>query len=138
MPAAISYRERAENGGCRGRDLLAWRNALEESWNTARFVGVDVQSRGDRYTFSVQVDLGTVDPDHVRVELYADGLTGQPPMRQVMARSERAGPCNRFLYTADVVASRAASDFTPRLVPVHEGASVPLEGSFILWSDRDK
>jgi len=44
-----------------------------------------------------------------------------------------AGPTNHFLYTGTVPAARPSSDFTPRLVPFHPGASVPLEAPFIRW-----
>ena len=54
-----------------------------------------------------------------------------------MTRIERlAGSANHFLYTTDVQASRPSSDFTPRLIPFHTGASVPLEAPFILWYAR--
>jgi len=36
-------------------------------------------------------------------------------------------------YSASVPTSRPAADYTPRLVPRHLGAFVPLETPFILW-----
>jgi starch phosphorylase len=50
-----------------------------------------------------------------------------------------AGSTNAFLYNARIPAAiptaRPAADYTPRLVPYHEGASIPLEAPFILWHD---
>jgi starch phosphorylase len=45
------------------------------------------------------------------------------------------GAENGFMYTASIPATRPAADYTPRLVPEHSGAFVPLETSFILWHD---
>ena len=82
-------------------------------------------------------NLGDLPPDDVRVELYAEPLNGTPAVRQAMAQSsDPAGPTGHFHYTARVPASRPASDFTPRLIPFHADASVPLEAPFILWCDR--
>jgi hypothetical protein len=53
-----------------------------------------------------------------------------------MNRGERlAGPANSFNYTAVVPTTRPAADYTPRLIPQHAGAFVPLEAPFILWYD---
>jgi starch phosphorylase len=43
------------------------------------------------------------------------------------------GSTNAYIFTASVPADRPASDFTPRLVPFHQGALVPLEANQILW-----
>ena len=40
-----------------------------------------------------------------------------------------------FTYSASVPTSRPAADYTPRLVPQHAGALVPLEAPFILWHE---
>jgi len=51
-----------------------------------------------------------------------------------MNRGERlVGSANGFLFTARIPATRPASDYTPRLVPYHPAARVPLEAPFILW-----
>ncbi len=53
-----------------------------------------------------------------------------------MNRGERlVGAANGFTYTAVIPTNRPAADYTPRLVPQHVGALVPLEAPFILWHD---
>jgi starch phosphorylase len=41
------------------------------------------------------------------------------------------GPASE--YSAVIETHRAAGDFTPRVIPYHAAASVPLEASHILW-----
>jgi glycogen phosphorylase len=38
-----------------------------------------------------------------------------------------------YVYDARIPAQRPASDYTPRLVPYHPAAVVPLEAHEILW-----
>jgi starch phosphorylase len=78
----------------------------------------------------VQAYLDELDPAAVRVELYADGA----PVAVVMKRGETlVGSMNAYRFTASVPADRPATDFTPRIVPFHSAASVPLEAGQILW-----
>ncbi len=109
---------------------------LEKSWSTASFGTPEVDSHDGRHVFRVRVDLGGLAPDGVEVQLYADGLDGRPPVCEPMSRAEAAAGTKLFVYTAEVSASRPAWHFTPRLVPRHPGASVPLEAPSILWNDR--
>ncbi len=139
LPAAAAYRARAADDGRRGAEILAWRQAIERDWGTASFGITEIGSDHDAHLFRVYVDLGRLEPDHVRVELYAEGANGSAPVHQPMVRGARlTGLAHGFLYTASVPASRPASDFTPRLVPCFEGASVPLEAPFILWNDQGR
>ena len=78
--------------------------------------------------------LDELAPDAVAVELYADGQTGNPPLRYPMTRGQAlAGSENGYTWTAKIPADRPAADFTARIVPSHPGAQVPLECSQILW-----
>jgi starch phosphorylase len=43
------------------------------------------------------------------------------------------GAANGYLYSAQVSALRPATDYTPRLIPYHPDAVVPLEAAQILW-----
>ncbi len=137
LPAAEAYQRRAADGARQAAEILAWRQELERCWTTARFDAVQVRTQANQHVFRVRIDLGDLCPDHVRVEIYADGEGGGSPVRQAMTRTDHlAGPGHVFLYTVAIPASRPAGDFTPRLVPVHPGASVPLEAPFILWDDQ--
>jgi starch phosphorylase len=136
VPAATAYRRRATDGGRQGRNLQAWKQQLERNWGAARFTSVDVQTRGSLHTFRVQADLGELDPESVRIELYAEGMHGNTPFQQSLTRAEgSAGSLRQFVYIGAVPASRPSSDFTPRVVPFHADAAVPLEAPFILWWD---
>ena len=61
-------------------------------------------------------------------------MDGGEPVRQAMARGRKLdGSGNDYEYAASVPASRSAGDYTPRLVPHHPDAAVPLEATEILW-----
>ena len=84
----------------------------------------------------MQVFLDDIDPDAVGVELYAGTLKDGEPITLAMTRGERlAGAASTFTYSASVPTRRPVADYTPRLVPRHEGAFVPLEAPFILWHE---
>jgi hypothetical protein len=69
-----------------------------------------------------------LDPDAVLVELYGDPVDGQAAVRAPMTRSPSVpGPGDALVYRASVEAGRPAEHFTPRTVPLHPAARVPLE-----------
>lgn len=133
LPAAAGYRARAAEKGALGAGVLAWQRHLAAHWPEARFGAVAVQTRDDHHDFAVQLSLGGLDPEAVRVELYADPTDGGEPARHVMARDRTLAAPDAYEYRGRVPASRPASDYTPRLVPHHPGALVPLEAPRILW-----
>jgi len=134
LSAAAAFRRRAANRGSLGADLVAWQAELAQHWASLRFGSATVQQQNGRYFFQVQVLIGNMNPEAVRVELYADGGKDADPIRQPMSRGERlVGADSTFTYGAFVPATRPAADYTPRLVPEHAGALMPLEVPFILW-----
>ncbi|MEN6609043.1 MAG: DUF3417 domain-containing protein, partial [Bryobacteraceae bacterium] len=107
---------------------------LGRQWHHLRFGEVTVRTTDGQHVFETQVYLGGLDPDSVRVELYAEGLDGNGAVRQEMARSRAlTGAGSGYLYVAAVNADRPASDYTARVIPFHEAAAVPLEADQILW-----
>ena len=134
LSAATAFRQRAENRGSLGADLVAWEADLAKHWSSLRFGSATVQQQGVQYLFQVQVFFDDMNPDAVRVELYAEGEKDASPITQTMNRGELlVGATNGFTYTAVVPTNRPAADYTPRLIPQHVGALVPLEAPFILW-----
>jgi len=136
LSAAAAFRARAENRGSLGADLIAWQADLAKHWYALRFGSATVQQLGEQYRFQVQVFLDDINPEAVRVELYAEEDKGAGPVTLTMNRGEGlVGATGGFTYTAIVEASRPVADYTPRIVPQHLGALVPLETTFILWHD---
>ena len=133
LPAATAYQHRAAAGARCGAQILAWRESLAKHWAEVRIAGTEVSSRDGEHAFHVRVHLGELSPTDVSVELYADAADGRTPVRQAMSSGERDGDVCRF--SAVVPASRPVSDFTPRVIPSHPGASIPLEAPLIVWGD---
>jgi starch phosphorylase len=134
LPAAAAYRERAANKGAMGRQVVDWQHSLEKKWATLHFGEVKVETTGGQHIFEVQVCLNDLDPNAVRVEIYADGGMDGAPVRQEMNRVRRpAGAPDGYVYSAAVSATRPATDYTVRLIPQCSGVAVPLEFARILW-----
>jgi glycogen phosphorylase len=136
LSAASAFKDRANNQGALGVDIVNWKAQVEKHWSMLRFGAARVEQQHGLLLFEVQVYLDDLDPDAVNVELYAEGQNGNQPVRVPMKRGERlVGSVNGFLYTARIPASRPAADYTPRLIPQHAGAFVPMEAPFILWHE---
>jgi starch phosphorylase len=134
LPAATTYRERAAAKGAMGVQIVNWRHALDRQWAALRFGERKVETRGNEHVFEVQVCLDELDPDAVRVELYADGVDGGAPERVEMERvRQRVGATNSHIYRAGVPAARPATDYTARVIPRRDGLTIPLEDARILW-----
>jgi starch phosphorylase len=134
LPAAATYRERAAKEGAIGAQLVNWRHTLEQKWARLQFGKVKFETTGEYHAFEVQVFPDDLDPDWIRVELYADGRDGDEPLRQEMTQVRQlTGPVNTYVYRASVSATRPASEYTPRIVAHFPHATVPLEASQIIW-----
>jgi starch phosphorylase len=132
LPLASAYRTRAADRGELGGQLIAWRQAIAAHWPQARFGALSVEAHGAEQRVTVQVHLGSLAPETVRVELYADpGRDGQPERHSM----ERAGKVaeDGFEYVVSIPAPRPLGDYTPRLLPNHPDAAIPLEAPEILW-----
>jgi glycogen phosphorylase len=137
LQAAAAYRERVAGSGFIGSGILKWQREIAEHWSKLHFGSSKAEVQGQEYVFQAQVFLDDLDAESVAVELYAENANGSAPLRQVMTRGERlAGSVNAFAYSAKIQASRPLADFTPRIVPFHARAFVPLEAPFILWQDN--
>ena len=132
--AARALGERSNENGALGIGILNWQRHVAEHWSRLRLGELRVESDGNRHAFHVQAYLDELDPDAIRVELYADPVGGSEPFREVMQRGDLlVGSSNAYSFSASVPDDRPASDFTPRLVPFHQAAAVPLEANQILW-----
>jgi starch phosphorylase len=134
LPAAAACHSRVANKGAVGKQMVDWRHSLEQRWAALHFGAVKVETRGGQHIIEVQVGLHGLDPKAVRVELYADGIKGSPPVRQEMTclhpLSDESGG---YVYSATVTAARPPADYTARVMPRCDGVAIPLEDPRILW-----
>ena len=134
LPAANDYHLRIANKGAVGKQMVDWQHAVDRNWRSLHFGDVRVETNADHYVFEVEIFPNGLDPNAVRVELYADGINGSDPLRQEMKcaqpLSDASRPC---LYHATVPTTRPAGDYTARVIPQRSGVAVPLECARILW-----
>jgi glycogen phosphorylase len=134
LPAAAAYRERAANKGAVGRQVVDWQHAVERKWGSLRFGNLRVETNADHHVFEVEIFLNDLDPNAVRVELYAGGVNGGGPVREEMKRARPLPDASRrSVYQATVPTARPAKDYTARVIPQRYGVAVPLESARILW-----
>ena len=131
--AAATYRMRAADKGAVGAQVIKWLHTLEQGWATLRFGEMKVVSDEGKYEFKVVVYLGSLDPNSVQVELYADGVSGGEPERQEMRRDQPLSEANVYTYITQVLTTRPVTDYTARVIPQHAGVEIPLESNRILW-----
>jgi starch phosphorylase len=134
-PALASLSRRLGERGKLAAELEQWDTRLRAGWQGLRFGNVQVTRVEPHWYFEVQVYFGDVQPDCVRVELYADPLNEQEQPTRILMRRQAAipGAVNGFFFLGDCPADRPADHFTPRIVPFHPEATVPLEEPLILW-----
>ncbi len=136
LSSAAAFKERSKDQAALGSDLVKWKTEVRKHWSGLRFGSATVEQQDGQLVFQTQVYLGDLDPDFVRVELYAEAQNGQAPSHHAMSRGERlVGSQNGFTYTARIPSTRSATQYTPRVIPEHSGALIPIEAPFILWHD---
>ncbi len=134
LPAAANYFARAANKGSTGVDIVSWRHRLEEKWPAVRFGESHISTSNTMHSFETPVYLNELGPAMVRVELFAEALDGETPIRQEMKCVRKlTGAAGGYTYSAQVPTSRPASDYTARIMPCFQGTAVPLEADYILW-----
>jgi len=134
LPASAAYRGRAANKGAIGKQVVDWQHSVDRKWGSLRFADLRVETNKDHQVFEVEIFLNGLDPNTVRVELYADGINGAAPVRVEMKCSRPlADASSGCVYRATVPAARPAGDYTARVTPHCDGVAVPLEDPRILW-----
>ena len=134
LPAAANFRRRSERHLQLARALRQWYGVLRRDWHAIRWGNVEAATAGAEHAFRVQVYLGEMPPEAVRVELYADPRSGEAARRQVLrVEHPLSGAAGGYLYAGTVPADRPAGDYTPRVVPEHPEAVLPAEAPLVRW-----
>ncbi len=136
LPSVRAFRQRSKDNGRLGGELEKWQKKIDDHWQYIHF-GKKVVSKTDDsgYNFQLPVYLDDLSPEAIRVELYAEPLeAGKGPERITLEQSKQlSGTVNGYLYVATITPRRSADDYTPRIIPYHQDAVIPLEDNHILW-----
>ncbi|HEX5337973.1 MAG TPA: alpha-glucan family phosphorylase [Gallionella sp.] len=134
VPMAEAYRQRAADNAKLAAELETWHTLLEQHWDKLYFGNVNSEYCPEGIRFQIQVYLDGMPPDAVSVELYAEAADGGKPLCHPLTREAALiGVNNGYLYTGTVPNTRPMTDYTPRIVPAHAAAAVPLEANWITW-----
>jgi starch phosphorylase len=99
LPAAEAHWARTGENLRNARALSAWYRHLRQHWQEIHWGNVEQTRAGDTITVRVQVYLGDIDPDTVRVELYADqGPLGAPECLAMQRDHALSGAAGGFVY----------------------------------------
>ncbi|MGC9199762.1 MAG: alpha-glucan family phosphorylase [Acidobacteriaceae bacterium] len=129
LPAAQHLQTRRAPEVCAA--LAAWQSLLNQHWNDVGFLGMESEQTPEGVRFSVSVQTGAISPEFLRIELFANGSPEEVySMTKSPVESDTAASCT---YSATIQTSRPPSDYTPRIIPYHPDALIPLECNRILW-----
>ncbi|QOW12029.1 glycosyltransferase family 1 protein [Kaistella flava (ex Peng et al. 2021)] len=131
LPAADNYNKRAAEKGAAGMKIMNTHQELLQKWNQIQFSEVHTEDKDNGHLFQVQVKLNGLNPEFVSVELYANGINSDAPVKIKM--DHVSGVNDQYEYVANTDGSRPVSDYTARVIPNYENVSVPLEDNLILW-----
>ncbi|WP_312260795.1 alpha-glucan family phosphorylase [Candidatus Igneacidithiobacillus taiwanensis] len=129
LPAAQHLQARQSPEVCAA--LAAWQSLINQHWNDVRFLGVESEQTSAGVRFSVTVQLGAIPPEFLRVELFATGSSEE--IHPMTTSPKKNDSDTSWTYAATIQTSRAPADYTPRIIPCHPHAIIPLECNHILW-----
>jgi starch phosphorylase len=133
LPAASNYTERAANDSKLGISLLQWQQNMAQHWESVRFGNLRIASRDGHHLFQLEVLPGDLHPDELIVELYAEPIPGGATVREAMTADKQPVSPGVLLYSTEVSATRASTDYTPRIISRRPSAFLPPELTQILW-----
>ncbi|NPA95226.1 MAG: glycosyltransferase family 1 protein [Thermodesulfobacteria bacterium] len=135
IPAARAFSKRARNNGELGQKLHEWQRSIDRHWKGIYFGNLECDRSERSYIVKLQVYLDGLDTEMIEVQCYADPINedGEPEIWKMVPKEPLKGAINGYLYQTEIVTDRPFSHYTPRIIPRHPEARIPLENSRILW-----
>ena len=134
IPAASAYQVQVADDGAAARKLIDRQNALAQKLNAIRFGAVTVETQGDEHHIAVEVFLKDVNPDTIRIELFADGEKGGGAVETEMKGTPQQGNGSGcYVYCATVSSARPATDYTARITTIRTSPAHDQEAGWMLW-----
>lgn len=134
LPSATAYLKRSAKKGIGAQQIVDWQHYMKQKWTKLHFGELYIKTEGDQNIFEIQLYLDDIDPNSLKVELYADSVNGYNTVKQEMMQIKAIQNVkNAYIYHTQVPAKRPVTDYSVRVIPFHDEVSIPLEASHILW-----
>ena len=144
VPAAKRAAAMPANDYAAARDLIAWKRKVRDAWSGVRIESVDAEKEkllaGDKAAIRAVVNLGTLTPDDVSVELFYGPVDANRNLveTQTQTLAPAPSPANvtggLLTYTGTLPSDQSGQlGFTVRVLPYHPQAVLPLELPLIAW-----
>jgi starch phosphorylase len=134
LPAARSYARRTDRDLRLARELDHWFRSLRRHWPEIHWGNLDVGEEVGEHVFRLQVYLGDIPPEAVRLQLFAQRKDGDAAECHEMSRDHALpGAAGGYVFVGRTPGRRPAGHYTPRIVPSHPEARIPAEAAFIRW-----
>lgn len=132
LPAASLYQKRLVNHCEEGKRIEEWKTSVSDRWKGIYYGSPVLETKDGQYNFSVPVFLNGMSQNDISIELYANGVNGNAPVKKPMSMAESQDN-GAVIFSATVPADRPSYHYTPRIIPVNSMISIPLECSNVLW-----
>jgi starch phosphorylase len=143
FPALKNYRKLVKDEYAEAKSLAAYFGNLRQSWDNLKIVKVEsnskpVMQRGDALTVTAYLDLGSVSPNDLLVELYHGTVSNQNREITNARRTEMkwtGSEGNLNLYHVRIeCADTGIQGHTVRILPKHDALIHPYRSGFIKWA----
>jgi len=134
LPLAAGLRLRLADDCNLAKVLYRWSESLCSGWPSLHIGQPTVLCGDGSFRISVPVFLGEIQPEFVRVELFANEIGGSPA-EVITLYQEQAipGSAHGYIYAGEVAGARPAEEYTLRIVPWHDAVRIPTELPLISW-----
>jgi starch phosphorylase len=144
MPANDRSSQLLQNQMEAGLAYAAWRKKLESAWSSIHIRKVDVSQQTVKVSSELEVDatvdLGTLTPDDVHVQLYYGALTPRGEIGSVGEaldmQPNSSGERGEYHFTAKVAYDTSGErGISVRVLPSHPCLPTPFVPGLIQWAD---
>jgi starch phosphorylase len=142
IPAMENYSSLIGDGYSKAKETAAYLDKLEKSWGGIAVTGINTPSApvlnvGDKLAVTAEVELGSILPEEIRVELYYGSLstrdTIESPERAGMKALGKEGAVTR--YEVEVECRQTGRQgFSVRVLPSHPELVHPFLPGLVKWA----
>jgi len=143
FPALKNYRRFSKDDYAESKSLAAYFARLHQAWDGLKIVKIEsnakpVMQRGDMLTVTAYLDLGSIKPEELQVELYHGTISNQTSMIADARRTEMKwlkseGNSNLYQVRIECI-DTGMQGHTVRILPKHEALIHPYRTGFIKWA----